>query len=548
MFCEKCGTQVMQGEKFCRSCGNPVSNSNVPSQQGGSIQPNVPTVKFNPPSRANQPYINSPVTQKKTKKQKKPINKKALIPIIIGVVAVIAVIAVGAFAINSYVKAAPSREMKKALESKDINQIMSVFDKYDGKNTGFNAGKLTYPIEEYVESAIDTFNNNFEFNPNGAFEESDIQGEILRFMSENFGTIFYVDGAKSQLWNLEDYVWYYHAGISLGGYTAGEEPKEETENMTLEKELEKLNSMINSKIAYYYGLNFLENPYDSEDYCNAIEKFNEVIADDTKYSDAIAKSGEAFDAYFSEILNSADEYIADGDYASAMELLEDALEGLSESEEYSEAIVAKTDEIRKNYASQYAQKAEEYFKAGDIDAAIGNIEAAISIDPEGGYDAKLSEYKMYLPLALYDENNILREEEGTGYGSYSVYKGATSNDNKDFTNVVVVNVANNESAPLDMARVHYNLAGKYDTVDGTIFVEEGSKSDVFSGYFEAYGDGKLLFTSPKMTAGVLPQKFSFSVSGVQDLEIRYCGAWVEDHFFNPSYCIANFEARKSVPQ
>lgn len=527
MFCEKCGRQVMQGEKFCRSCGNPVSNSDISSQQGRPIQPNVP-----------------PVTQKKPKKQKKPINKKVLISVIIGIIAVIAAVVVGAFALNSYVKAAPSREMKKALESKDISQVLDVIKKYDDEEEYSNkVSQLRKTIVIYIKDATSLFNNEFVYDKEFT-DEGAVQGAIIEFMESRFGSLFYVNGAKSEIWDLNPYFKSYDLRTVFGEEANGTILIEANEDIY--GALRQLDNIIVSKMAYYYGLQFLNNSNDSEDYCNAIEKFNEVIVEDTKYSDAIAKSGEAFDAYFSEILNSADEYIADGDYASAMELLDDALEGLSESEGYSEAIIAKTDEIRKTYASQYAQKAEEYFKAGDIDAAIGSIEAAISIDPDGGYDAKLSEYKMYLPFALYDENNVISK----GY-RISFEKSTLSTNNKEYLNCISYRYTKD----CDPSMVSYYLEGKYDTVSGVCLSPKVNAEMHRKGtaYFEVYGDGKLLYTSPKIRAESLPVDVSFSVKDVQKLEIKFIGSgsevWgVDSQWYGDYIEICNLTARKSVPQ
>lgn len=69
--------------------------------------------------------------------------------------------------------------------------------------------------------------------------------------------------------------------------------------------------------------------------------------------------------------------------------------------------------------------------------------------------------------------------------------------------------------------VYYNLEGKYDTVTGTIFLENRTKNSDKISYFEAYGDGKLIYTSPKMTAGVLPQEISFDISGIQKLTLSF---------------------------
>lgn len=94
----------------------------------------------------------------------------------------------------------------------------------------------------------------------------------------------------------------------------------------------------------------------------------------------------------------------------------------------------------------------------------------------------------------------------------------------------------------------YLLNGNYDVVTGTVFIDAKNKNAVSGNklYFEAYGDGKLLFTSPKMDSGVLPQKISFNVNGIQELKIVYniyeSEGSTEDRLY--VMYISNFVAKK----
>jgi hypothetical protein len=41
MFCERCGFKLIEGQKFCSSCGKPVGLSLVPVERQGKVQRNI---------------------------------------------------------------------------------------------------------------------------------------------------------------------------------------------------------------------------------------------------------------------------------------------------------------------------------------------------------------------------------------------------------------------------------------------------------------------------------------------------------------------------
>lgn len=526
MFCQKCGNVLQNGEKFCRVCGNPV----MQTAQTSLVNNSASTVIENKPSV----------------KPKKQINKKVLIPSIIGALVLIAILVIGIVSISAYIENKPIREMEKAFESKDINQVISVIEKCeDGDYYKCNSSeKVRGTLWSNINSATDTFNSEFVYD-NQTYDKNDILEAVIEFMENRFGTLYYINGDKSDIWHLEEYMKSANLKSSYGGSSADGTEIFSTDVLGA---LNDLDSLIASRIAYYDGMKCLNNPNDSEDYWNAIEKFSAVIKSDLKYNDAVAKSSEAFDLYFKGTMEAVDKYIASGDYSAAVQLLNNTVDGVSNSKEYSEAIAAKADEILKTYASQYAQKAEEYFRAGDVNTAIGNIEAAIQIDPNGGYEAKLNEYKLYLPLALYDMNNVLSQSS-----DYRIKKESSLNsvNNKEYNNCLLYRHYQDCSP----STISYLLEGKYDTVSGVYFSpkENASMNRTGTAYFEVYGDGKLIYTSQTISAESLPTEVDFSVSGVQKLEIKFIGkgssVWGMDAQWYGDYAaLSDLTARKNIPQ
>lgn len=500
MFCSKCGNQINQGEKFCSSCGNLIE----------IIEPTQPKIEIS-----------------KSPETKKQVNKKVIVPIAI----IVSMIVVGLISLVVYLGAtAPEREMKKALETNDCYTVITAFDNLmaDGKY-----GLAHQMIVDYINDATDYLNNNFTLSVNDITEDDEIYEEIMWFLYENYGNMFvivdeYGNFDESSLFDIEQFYEY------------------EVEKYSIELALDNLSLMIASK-GYYYNSLFAMNNYDEEleimDCIILLDGFNSVISDDVNYDDAQGKAEEVYNDYINSLISKADEYMATGDYSAAIELINNAVGELNE-EFPDNDLTTKFNEVLSTYAAQYATKAEEEFKNGDIDAAIGNIEAAISIYPNGEYEAKLEEYKLYLPLELNKSKNAL-EYDDVVFRDIDII----SNNNIEMKNCFRFRVPRDYDKKVGYAgSVTYKLYGKYDVVTGIIFVSKEDKNYEQIGYFEAYGDGKLIYTSPKAGKGILPQDISFSVEGVHTLEIKYYGYETDGGFaHNPSIYISNFVAKKNIP-
>lgn len=75
----------------------------------------------------------------------------------------------------------------------------------------------------------------------------------------------------------------------------------------------------------------------------------------------------------------------------------------------------------------------------------------------------------------------------------------------------------------------YLLDGKYDTFSGTLFIDYDDRDSATYCYIRVYGDGELLYDSPKMTSGVRPVDFEIDVSGVDEFTIEINGTWSKSY-------------------
>lgn len=73
--------------------------------------------------------------------------------------------------------------------------------------------------------------------------------------------------------------------------------------------------------------------------------------------------------------------------------------------------------------------------------------------------------------------------------------------------------------------ITYNLAGEYTVFTGTCAYPanplDPERAGKYTKYFEIYGDGELLYTSPIMDSAAAPDHFSLDVTEVQHLTIMY---------------------------
>ena len=524
MFCTKCGKQIPDDAKFCTFCGFNLNQNNdieiAPAENDLPeipVQPQVPTT---PPADAQpqaqlyetpaQPQASQTIVQPPAEPKKKMSKTKVVLGVLaVGVIAALAV-AIGSFAQTS--------DMRKALKNNDAGAI------YNEYHYAVGDEKLIAKYEDLISQKIAEIIsdvNSWDFS-----EDAKVQGvgAFTDYLNSVYGDLLYGD--------------YYQLDDTVYGTC-------KTDYIVLEE-------LIESKKNYYAGIYSVENADDLLDYQDAIESFSSVSQEDSNYDTAMEKITECSQSYMDLTMGNVEEYIKNDDISSAIELLTQAKEyfdsvGLDSSE-----LQEKMDSTLSEYAKKYADKAAAAFKEQDVDTAIGNINVAIELQPENAeYKAQRDKYELYMPFELYLEDNMIDQTPGEGTLYYE--ESVVGNDGGKYDDVIQVNSYvskdfwNNTASDLAYT-CEYVLGGKYNYVSGTIFLSEDNYHQEFVTYFEAYGDGKLIYTSPTVVAGDLAEDISFDVTDVQRLEIRYYAEISQYNYTSADIYVSNLVAQKAFPE
>lgn len=512
MNCKNCGSELKTGAKFCTNCGAPAEtqqndinslNENPTTGQAKDVvfeseQATIPNndADVSYPDLAN----NAPPNIEQSKQRK----KRLLIPAIAAVI-IVAAIAIIAAVISS---ATETNELKNALNSNSADAVNALYSEAYGSESKIE--KYDKLIAEFLNNVDDDLNNH-DFDTEAATSGGET---VTNYVKDQYGTLILSDDTP----NMSSSISYSNQELWNG-----------------------LLSLIESKTEYCRGV----YAYKTEgDYQEAIGYFSQVNENDSLLDDAGNMVSECVDAYINSTLEQVDKFVNDGEIQSGIDLLNSAKTWLDENGVNSDEIQTKINEVLTSYAEKYAANAEKSFKEHDVNAAIGNIEVAMELQPDNAdYKTKRDTYQQYLPFELYKEDNCLnidQENVGIGYYGYDFDEEAVSNEHEAMAHSLVWGSITDD----EYVAINYNLNGKYNNVTGTIFLTENSRDEKTDknelGYFEAYGDGKLIFSSSKISAGFLPEEISFDVTGIQKLKIVLHG--------NPDVGISNFVAQKAFPK
>ena len=503
MTCKNCGFEIKENEKFCMNCGA-LAEDSIEREKSESNQDEESDEANEEQENLNQ-NDNIVLTNYEIDKADEETFKAKRIKtftISAAVLIVLAIIITG-FAFLKDMTA--TKELEKAIEEKSAVRVNQIYDEARGNNSKIK--KYDAVIGQLIDDMIADINAyNFDddalSNSYGAFDNYAIDRWGTLMMSYSTDSMApSVSSANAEKWA-------------------------------------RLGDLESSKYNYCGAL----YEYKTEnDYQEAISYFSKVIESDSEFENAKTMTGECVDLYIGTVLEAVEEKIAQDDISGGLDLLTSAKEYLDECGLNSEEISNKINETLVNYAESYAQKAEEEFKNHNVDAAMGNMEVALELQPENAdYKIKYDTYQQYIPFKLYLKNSYLNIDEPTGFYTGGIHfdRTITSNENTEMNHTI--NWGTSCVNDTEAIYVTYNLAGKYDTITGQVFFPRNHSTQYINSYFVVYGDGKLLYTSPKMTPESLTQNIEFHVSGVQKLKIEFRGT--------NSGCVSNLTAQKAFPE
>lgn len=463
MICRNCGTNISDNLTHCPVCGFTVAKASQPVTHKA--------IKTAPAASAVTSFVQNN-SNNKSKSGKKTPPKKVIIACAAGTIALALII----FSIV-FLAGKDTREFKKALKNGDEHTVESLYTR-----------AVSYSSMAKKKLKYDTCINDFLKEHYGGVKE-----------------LTFEDGATASAMTMD-----LKSYQDKNGYDVIECIEDLSDiSSSAENYIDQIEDMYSSKNSYITAVDYAtKGEKDSENYLNAVRALSKMSSDDAMYEKGQELIKTETGNYISAVTTQADTYIANGDFSAATNLLKKAQQNLPNNK----TVTNKINEVIAAAADKYVAKAEESFKAGDVNAAIGNIQAAIGINPNNDtYQSKLENYQLYIPFDLCDKDNVLSSSR-----RFWFYDQITAINRTEYNDCIEF-LSNS-----DDATISYLLEGKYDTVKGIWFSskENTDNNRTGSSRFEAYGDGKLLYTSNEIGAESLPSDFSFSVSGIQKLEIK----------------------------
>lgn len=498
-ICNHCGCANDIRAQFCSMCGAPLNSASSQTQRSQPVQSSQPNPIFKTHSV-------------KTNGTKRPFPKK-----LVAIAAVVAVIAVAIIVATS----STSNQFKQAFKNHDYSQVQSLY--YNSLDRG-DYDK----VNSYYKILNEEFSKSYDRLNEYSFDEEQIKekgSELLYdYLTEEFGRDF------EDFYDFIDYIF----------------PDDYL------PEWERFLDLAESKEHYLCGVRKLGNnsfddaTYDSDSVnslTGAIYDFDSVDENDSLYDDAKQKISDCIASYVELATKEADKTLEEGDIGGALDILSSIKKYLENNGIASEDIENKIKETTDMYSKKYYDKAEEVFKNKNLEAALGNLEAAMELSPENAeYKKRYDTYKSYKPFALYDEENIMNVINNGTYINYN--QDTRSNNNIEMNHSVIWTVNNAVDSSIDLT---YDLDGKYDVVKGTAFLDDHDKTSLGNGWFEIYGDGKMLYESQKITGDTLPKDFLVNVKDVQVLKITLYATYA-GYYKSGYFGINNLIAQKNFPE
>lgn len=534
MNCKKCGALLSDGYKYCQKCGELIRDTAASPDR----QPDVTPVH--------------PVT---VKKSRRTVSKK-LVAIAIAVCLIVVIM--GGAVIAFTVMNSPINTFEKNLSAGDY---ASAYEIYDSKISGNEKDEVR--IQEYLTAYIAGVVTQFDdksltyaaadtalklVSDLGIFEGTELSDAYSHI--ENLDASRTAFAAAEKLLAAKDYVGaigqYKSVIVSDENYAAAQSQLDVTMQDFRTAALTQADQLVS------------ENSFDQ-----AITVINAALITLPKDSELLQQAAlcESKKAVYEKAtaLSSAEEYMVQGEYEKALDVvslalietpedadLQNALAdyqtkyithvkeeanaafGTAYNYEAASAIIkaglvtlpgnADLESADTDFQAQYVNlvitAADTAFAADhNYETAVTAMNAALAILPNNTtLNAKKNDYLSYKPVWLTDLD-YFNSSDAIHTDDFSVMKDNTGTGHAHSLSADAYNGAS----------IEYLLNGNYSKFTFTCAVPYDYRSDTSTQYVEVYGDGVLLCSTNIMTGGVDPQPISIDITGVQKLKLIFSG-------------------------
>ena len=310
--------------------------------------------------------------------------------------------------------------------------------------------------------------------------------------------------------------------------------------------------------------------YEDGKYEEAIAELGKLPSDSSQYDEAQNTLALAVEAYVNTIVDKVNSYVQNGDYDMGLEILQNAQKVVPDSEKlksiYEQTYNEKTGEIKDKAISD----ADQFIAAGDYPSAISTLRKAVDIVgseeelsakltvtestyknnilegidavySESGYDAVISYLKQAYEVMPKDSDISAEFDVWKSRASMDLtqieYYSKSRDARGDTSYVDSDNYDNSYSSSIegeDEDYIEYYLGSKYAKLTGYIYVTRDARElqpeymNWSAARVEIWGDGILLYSQKGFTPKSQPIAIEVDISGVQFLKITFDEAYYYD--------------------
>ncbi len=251
---------------------------------------------------------------------------------------------------------------------------------------------------------------------------------------------------------------------------------------------------------------------DSKDYRGAealLLNSSDVLGDDADITAKLEELKKAeLDDYVGSLLKTAQGFADEGDYAGAIQLLEDATK---EDERFTKQIEA----YKSQYKEAVLKEAAGYAESSDFEAAVAALEKSQELlSDDADIAAKIEEYEAMYPVLLTDLSPSGGMDCATGWTA-SDASGNSYGSGLSFALYPVIQKT---------VETEYEPGGQYRRLSGT-WVIEGDSADDFSAAVRVYVDGALQYEVTGLTRGDSPAEMNLIIDGAETVRIEVEGSF-----------------------
>lgn len=322
------------------------------------------------------------------------------------------------------------------------------------------------------------------------------------------------------------------------------------------KRLEAVKGQLNEEIAMYE---------DAGDYEAIISYIGNNVDDIKADADIEGAYNKAVENYKSEIIVEVDGFVASGDYASAVSVLETAIRVVGDDSELNDKLLAVTKEHILVNVKQYQSNGEyeSVIKCVNENMDIVGTDSEITVilsaceqsyrdaiiaeaDAQyasSGYQAAVSVINKGLAV-LENDDTLLKERADynscapvnlvNSYDPYT-YAGVQIEEfnsvTDTFGNLYETCLKGNGNYKIENS-ITYDIGGNYDKLKGTIIIRDKDKGASGNVKLKIYGDGILLYSNDGITSDMKPTDIEVDIANVVDLKFEMCRSQNCNTYFN----------------